>query len=130
MAPRNLTWEEEVDDKLIEITRKRLELRIHLKEDKKLRVLKLFKKDLSYQFYLKNEYLRERDNLNSSEITPELVANQREIDKLEEEINKLSEEIQASSEKESQICDTLFHLKQDLRKFVERNVQERRAATN
>ena len=123
MAPRNLTWEEEVDDKLIEITRKRLELRIHLKEDKKLRVLKLFKKDLSYQFYLKNEYLRERDNLNSSEITPELVANQREIDKLEEEI-------QASSEKESQICDTLFHLKQDLRKFVERNVQERRAATN
>ena len=123
MVPRNLTWEETIDDKLREITRKRLELRYHLREDQRIRQLRLFKKDMSYQFHLKNEHIREQNNLGPLESTPEIMMNEYEIEKLDEEVNQLSERLQIMAENESNICDTLFYLKEDLKKFVEEHIQ-------
>ena len=124
MNLRNLTWEEEVDIKLKEITRMRLELRIHLRKDKELRQLQSFKRDMSYQFHFQNEYLRENYNLNLLETIPEIDMNLEEINRLDNEVDELSEKILISSEKESEICDKLFHMKRDLQTFVEQHVQE------
>ena len=51
--------------------------------------------------------------------------NEEEIERLEEEVNQLSEKLQVMADNESNICDTLFHLKEDLKKFVEEHIQNR-----
>ena len=123
MPPRNLTWEEEVEDKTKAITTKRLELRMHLRNDKQLRQLKLFKKNLILQFHLKNQEIRENKNLRPSEVNDEIGENLEMIEELETNIKELEEKIKASTEKESDLCGELFHLKEDLRKIIRQNTQ-------
>lgn len=124
MAPRILTWEDKVDEKLREITMKRLELRIHFREDKKLLELRSFKRDMSYQFYLKNENLKEKLCSNQKKIISEIEENQKEIDKLKQEAAQLSEKLETMTVKEGILCHTLSDLKKELRILIDRNAQQ------
>ena len=124
MNLKKLTWEEEVDEMIKEITRTKLETRFHLRKIKELQELKSFKQDMCYQFYLRNEYLREKYNLNLLQTTPEMDMNLIEIDKLDEEADKLRKKIQNLSREECAMSIRLIRLKNDLSTFIEQHVQE------
>ena len=124
MNLKNLTWEEEVDVKVKEITRTKLESRFHLKKIKEFQEIKSFKQDMSYQFHLKNEYLRERYDLNLLQTIPEIDMNLEEIDRLDKEVDELWEKIRILSKEEFEMSNRLFRLKNDLNTFIRQHVQE------
>ena len=120
MAPRNLTWEEIIDDKLKEISKKRLELRIHCAKDKDLRRQQEFLRDLRHQFIDKMEQIKERNTLNHLNTTPEINEIQQKVERLKLKIDEFSIKIQHSSVKEAEICEELYYLKQELRQMFYR----------
>ena len=124
MNLKNLTWEEEVDVKVKEITRTKLKSRFHLKKIKELQEIKSFKQDMSYQFHLQNEYLREKYDLNLLQTTPKIDMNLEEIDRLGEEVDELWEKIRTLSKEEFETSNRLFCLKNDLSTFIQRHEQE------
>ena len=124
MAPRILTWEDKVDEKIREITMKRLEVRIHFRENKKLFELKSFKRDMSYQFYLKNEELKEKLCSDSKKLIDEIDRNQQEIDNFKQEAAEISKKLETMAVKESILCGALSDLKKELRVLLNENAQQ------
>ena len=96
MAPRILSWEEKIDEVMFEITRIKLEIRLHTKKDQRLHNLRMYKRDMVLQFHLKIESNLEK---NQDEVRPENEWYNQEIINLSIEINQISEEIEAMSEK-------------------------------
>ena len=124
MNLKKLTWEEEVDVKAKEIIRTKLKLRFHVRKIKELQEIKSFKQDMSYQFHLQNEYLREKYDLNLLQTTPEIDMNLEEIDRLDKEVDELWEKIRILSKEEFETSNRLFSLKNDLSTFIQRHQQE------
>ena len=118
MVPRNLTWEEIVEDKTLIINKKRLEVRDIFKKDKRLREQKDFLQELVCKFVNKIVLIRERDNLNLLEITPEIKEIQDEVDRLEREIDQLSLQIQDTTGRGTRILMEIFNLRKELRQFI------------
>ena len=125
MAPRILSWEEKIDEVLTEITKAKLELKIHIRRDEKLRLLISFKNDLVWQFYQKIRSISRKHFLDEEdEVTPEMEMYNSEIKNINNEIAQISEQIQAMLVKESVLRENLANFKEKLSDLVKLNMEE------
>ena len=117
MPPRNLTWDEEVQDKMLAINKMKLKLRNQRKEVKRFCQQKQFLEELVCRYVDKIVRIRERDNLHALEVTLEISGLQWEVAKMEDDINEFSIKMQNASRKEAEMDTELYYLKEDLRHF-------------
>ena len=123
MPPRNLSWEEILDDKSRAITKKRLEIRIQFKAIQRLMCQQEFFRNLSLKFRCKILRIRDRENIGKFDVTPEISIIQQRIDEIKAEIQEYTIRIQALRAKEAKLREELNQMKRELRQYLGENVQ-------
>ena len=123
MSPRNITWEEEVDDKIRAINKKRLELRIHFYDNDRLREQLEFSRNLLYRFVVKITQIEEKERLGLTDVSSEIREIRQELLKMETDIDELTTRIRISTRKGTELSQELYNMNQELRQFIGQNVQ-------
>ena len=124
MLPRNIIWEETVEDKFRAIKIKRLELNKCKEELKYFRKQKKFLDDLTYKYYDHIHELREYYNINDLNTSFKISELQQEINNLGLNIEVFEHKIKKLTEQETKMYKDFSDLKRDLGQFIEQNIEE------
>ena len=117
MVPRNLSFEELCDDKIVEIIKLKLNLRTAKVKKSDLYEQREFLEEQTLKFVDKIVQIRERDRLLPLQINVEISEFQNEVMRMEEKIDKLTYHIQNWQNRISILVRQLEQKQDEYRQF-------------
>ena len=120
MAPRILTFEEQVNEKSVELVKLKLKFRSISKEERELYELIIYLEELSYKFIEKIVAVR-YNNPASPRISQQIREFQNEVESLEERVKNLNDDLQHLRRKKMMVEGELKNFEENFKNFVSTN---------